>query len=328
MYDNNQRTGFYKKDMSLENALNDINDLIDPLAIDRLSIPKKPIILIMGCARSGSTLLMQYLSSLEAFSYPSNLIARFYKNPYLGIRIQQALLEFDPLNQLEFNNIDNSIFQSNLGKTTGALAPSEFWYFWREYFKFSKYNHLNLEETSSVDSESFLKKLSSFEILTSKPLAMKGMMLNWNIPYLHSIYRKFVFINLKRDIVSNSQSLLSARKKFYGNTDKWYSFKPLEFEELIDKNPIGQVVGQVYYTQKAIEHGLKNIPNANKIDITYEDFCRNPNNLLELIKQKFVELDSIIDIPTNESISFKISKRSSLDISEIEEFKKALLTYV
>jgi len=187
-------------------------------------------------------------------------------------------------------------------------------------------NFLDKEELNLIDLNSFLKKLSSFEILTSKPLVMKGMMLNWNIPYLHSIYPKFIFINLKRNIVSNSQSLISARKKFYGDIHKWYSFKPLEYNDLKNRSPIEQVVGQVYFTQKAIKEGLKNIPDKNKIEITYENFCNNPDLLLNELKQKFNKLESNFELPNLNSNSFNINK-TALTKEEEKKYNIALKKY-
>jgi len=289
MYDNNQRQCFFKKSQSLEKVLIRLNDYISQPPVIRLKLkPTKPIILIMGCARSGSTLLMQWLCSLGLFSYPSNLIARFYKNPYLGILVQQALLEFDPLNQIGFENAKiNESFDSNLGRTHGALAPSEYWYFWRQFFNFSGLNMLSDFELSKVDHGLFLSQLASFENLISKPLLMKGMMLNWHIPYLYSIYSKFFFINIQRDPLFNAQSLLLSREKFFGDKEKWYSFKPAEYEYLKSKCALEQVAGQVIFTQRTINKGLKAIPEQNYISINYESFCANPVSIFNKIKKKY-----------------------------------------
>ena len=103
MYDNDQRASFFKRNDDLEIALTDLNNLISTVNCEvEFSQPERPIVLLMGCPRAGSTLMLQWLASLGVFSYPSNLIARFYKNPFIGIRAQQSLLELDPLNQLGF----------------------------------------------------------------------------------------------------------------------------------------------------------------------------------------------------------------------------------
>lgn len=319
MYDNSKRSIHHKKDESLELILKKLNTLIEPQHSDKLT-PKMPIVLIMGCPRSGSTLMMQYLASQNIFSYPSNLIARYYKNPEIGILSQLALKDLINSNEFTYN--------SNLGKTKGILAPSEFWYFWREHFQFSKYNYLTDKEIKSINTSVFTNQLASFEIHTGLPLLMKGMILNWNIPFLHKIYPKFIFINLKRDTIANAQSLLQARKSFFNNENNWYSFKPLEFENLKELSPIEQVVGQVHYTQRAIENGLNNIPHPNQININYEDFCENPYQLLELIQSKYEALGFKMDIPENKNEKFTAkSTANNFNESELNKFTTALLKY-
>jgi hypothetical protein len=316
MYDNKQRRAYFKKDNNLEDALGELNDLISRVHIPKVyNAPKIPILLLMGCPRAGSTVFLQWIASLGIFTYPTNLIARFYKNPYIGILAQQSLLEYDRLNQLGFKSTTIE-YSSNLGKTIGALSPSEYWYFWREFFNFGEINILSEEELKKVDSKKFLDQISAFENLTNKPLAMKGMLLNWHIPYLYSINNNFIFVDIKRDYFFNAQSLLYAREKFFGSRKKWYSFKPKEYEFLKDKNEIEQVAGQVVYTRKAVEKGLESVPLKNKITIDYSDFCKSPQFVLNQIKAKYNEfgvdintecIDKVLLKPFKESNTFKLS---------------------
>lgn len=329
MYDNSKRTSFFKKEASLETALTDLNELIDGVACPTTANEaQSPIILIMGCARSGSTLLLQWLAASSLFSYPSNLIARFYKNPYVGIRAQQALLEFDPLNQLGFKETKLD-FSSSLGKTNGALGPSEYWYFWRTFFEFKdEVQIIPKDQLDTIDGTTFIKKLSAFEQLTNKPLALKGMLLNWHIPYLYSLNRKFLFVNVSRDPFANAQSLLLAREKFFGDRGKWYSFKPEEYYTLKDKDPLTQVAAQVVYTRKAIAAGLDQIPEQNIINVEYADFCTNPKGFLDVLVDKFNTLGGKLDIQNlNQNVlkSFKESNDIRLSVAEAKFLKEELL---
>jgi hypothetical protein len=259
----------------------------------------------MGCARSGSTLLLQWLASSGLFSYPSNLIARFYKNPYIGLRVQQALLEFDPLNQMAFANTSID-FSSKLGKTIGALSPSEYWYFWRTFFDFSDDTQLIPEkELAKVKGKEFLEKLAAFELLTAKPLAMKGMLLNWHIPYLYQLNKKFLFVNLERDSFSNAQSRLFAREQYFNDRSKWYSFKPIEYATLKEKDPVTQVAGQVTFTKRTVREGLAEIPEGNVINITYSEFCANPGDFLNRVVDKMNRLGANLNLEEVSSEMFK-----------------------
>lgn len=287
MYNNKFRTSYFKKDDALEFVLQDLNAKISKIPIDDVDeMNTGPIVLIMGCPRAGSTVLLQWLASLSIFSYPSNLIARFFSNPYIGIRVQQALLEMDPLNQIGFD-VSQKEFRSNLGKTIGALQPSEYWYYWRQFFRFEEdISVLSDEALDEVDGKTFISGLKAFEGLTGKPLALKGMLLNYHIDYLFEQYPKFIFVNLVRDPFYNAQSLLLAREKYFNDRNKWYSFKPPEYASLKDLDPISQVAGQVVYMQRAVEEQLAKLPDANVITMNYTEFCEQPEHLLSRLQTK------------------------------------------
>jgi hypothetical protein len=122
-------------------------------------------------------------------------------------------------------------------------------------------------------------------------LALKGLIINWNIPFLSSIIDRVLFIHVSRHPLYNAQSLLEARIQFFGNHTKWYSFKPKEYEKLKALDPYAQVAGQVYFTNRAIEKGLAQIHNSRWIKVSYEEFCKAPAELFSQITKKFAQQD-------------------------------------
>ena len=266
----------FKKSENLEEVLSRINHSIESLDVCRPQAPQKPVLLIFGCPRSGTTLFLQWLASLGTFGYPSNLIARFFGNPAFGCEVQKALVDFDKGNQLGLADVSEE-YSSSLGRTKGALAPSEFWYYWRRFFKFKDIQQLNKEELNAANSLSFLNGLGAMEQATGKPLAMKGMIMNWHIPYLAELSDKFVFISIKRDIFQVAQSILMCRELYAGNRNAWWSFKPPQYLEWLEMSPIEQVAAQAIYTQKAVADGMAVIPSNRKLEISYADFCANPS---------------------------------------------------
>ena len=327
MYLNSSRKDFYKKDDNLERSLKLLNLTIADLKNFYPNDFKPPIILIMGMARSGSTLLHQLLIDSGLFSFPSNLIARFYSNPSIGILAQQSLIEYDPINQMGIDLKLNK-FQSKLGKTIGALAPSEFWYFWREYFKFNENQVIEDDRLNEVDVEDFLNKLFAFQYYTDKPLVMKGMIMNWHIPFLNSIYPNFIFIDVQRDDFLNAQSVLKAREEFFGTRDKWYSFKPREYDQLKDLDPINQVAGQVVYTKREIEAALSNIPDNKKITFSYNDICSDPNSIVsQVVSQVLPFLHKTSMRCTVDFNSFESSNKITLEDNERVILEEALMNF-
>jgi hypothetical protein len=268
----------FKKSESLEEVLSKINNSIESIQMYPPQSPKLPILLIFGCPRSGTTLFLQWLASLGVFGYPSNLIARFFGNPAFGCEVQKALVDFDKGNQLGLSNLTQE-YSSSLGRASGALAPSEFWYYWRRYFKFTDTQQLSEEELNAVDSKAFLRGLGAMESSIGKPLAMKGMFLDWHIPYLNSISEKFVFVSVKRNLADVARSMLTCRERYSGSRSEWWSLKPPQYREWLKLSPPEQVALQAYHTQAAVDEGMSFIPKERSMEVSYDSFCKDPESV-------------------------------------------------
>lgn len=272
--------------------------------------PKHPIIFILGCARSGTTLLSQYLSQFDQLCYPTNFISRFYYSPYVGSLLQKLMFDLDSKGELFGRMKREANFTSDLGKTSGPLAPSEFWYYWRRFFKFGEIQKVSYGELDEVDKESFINGLLSIQSVFNKPMFLKGMIMNWNIPFISKSFINSYFIFVTRDVVYNAQSLLLARERFFGDPASWYSFKPEEYHVLKGMDPLEQVVGQVHFTNKAINEGLLDISSERVIRLTYEDFCANPLMICESMKSKWS-----LHLAQQFQSSFKSSNVRVLDVA-------------
>jgi hypothetical protein len=278
---------------NLLTLLKEINEFIGPveeriLQNYKYSHPRYPVTFIVGASRCGTTLLMQWLANSGNFAYPTNLLSRFYEAPYIGAKIQLLLTS----EKYNYNNelLDFSPqvpYKSSLGKTQGALSPNGFWFFWRRFLPIHSPQHMDEAELEKIDHEGLTAELAAFEDVFKKPIVMKGLFFVFNIPYLASLLKNSLFIYLKRQPFYNIQSLLEARIKNFGSRDQWYSVKPQQYETLKDLDPIGQVTGQVYFTNKAIQMGINQIPSANSLVVNYEDFCQDPEGVFSQIQEKF-----------------------------------------
>lgn len=311
--DNKKRLSAHQKNSELEFILKTLEStVVDPARTQNFD-SDHPKIFIVGCARSGSTLLTQLLTSYTDWCYPTNLMSRFYYAPYTGVLIQKMFYDLDERGELygkqstDFNDI-NSI----LGKTIGALSPNEFWYFWRRFFKFDDIQKMSNDELENVDTSYFLNSLHSIQHAFKKPMFMKAMILNWHIDFLHKIVPNSYFIYIKRDTIFNAQSLLVARQKFFGNLDEWYSFKPPEFTQIAKKQPVQQVIEQVNVTNAAIENQLQRIDASKHISITYEELCADPvnafSNIYTMLGYEFKENIPIITNTNHQQVTDGIWK--------------------
>jgi len=288
-----ERTDAFRRNPSLEDLLSTVNGLLsssEQAALAKYSGVGKehPLVFVMGPLRSGTTLFMQWLAETGLAAYPTNLLSRFYGAPVIGAQIQ--LLLTDP--RFNFRNeildFTQSIeFESENGKTHGALAPNEFWYFWRRFLPFGELDWLPDEELLRVvDRAMLVSELTTLTRVFDKPFALKGMILNYNIPFLDALFPQAVFIQIQRDPVANVASILQARERQLGSREAWYSFKIREYPKLKQLEPIMQAAGQLRCIERAVTRGMKHAAESRKLVVQYENFCQQPIAVFAQLAQK------------------------------------------
>lgn len=321
-----KRVRQFKRNDNLEEFLKELNGNLS-VAEKVLSVEQEqqyPVIFIMGVLRSGTTLMTQWLAATEEIAYPTNLLSRFYGAPIIGAKIQRLLTDkkYNFRNEiLDFNSLVN--YQSENGKTKGAMAPNEFWYFWRRFLQYDT-------EVEYIEDEKLLQQenikvmhneLVGITEVFEKPFALKGMICNYNIGFLNKLFDKALFIYIKRNPYTNIESALKARERQFGSCNEWYSFKTREYPELRKiKNPIKQVAGQIYHGNQAIQEGINLVAENRKMTVEYEDFCKNPEKYYKQIVEKLAKQGCKINPIYKGEKQFKIT-RKSID-PEIEKVYK------
>lgn len=247
-----------------------------------------PLVFVMGPLRSGTTLFMQWLANTGLIAYPTNLMSRFYQAPVIGSKIQLLLTDprFDFRGELS-ELARQTQYRSENGKTEGALAPNEFWYFWRRFLADPARDVWSDDELKqSMDTATMLSELRGIMDVFQKPFAAKGMLFNYNIPFLNSVFDKVLFVHIVRDETTNAESVLEARKRQLGDEKNWYSFDIPEKEQLIHLAPYEQALGQVRAINRAVESGLECVAESRKMVVPYEDFCASPAKYFEELTSK------------------------------------------
>lgn len=285
------RTRSFSRNIGLESLLKEINAdlwLSEKTLLETQGSLPHPLILVMGPMRSGTTLFMQWLANTGLIAYPTNLLSRFYRAPIIGAKIQ--LLLTDP----RFNFRDElgefaqqAEYRSENGKTKGVLAPNEFWYFWRRFLAEPGRDAWTNEELgNSMDTRTMVAELAGIMQVFQKPFVAKGMLFNYNIPFLDQLLDKALFIHVRRDPATNATSVLEARKRQLGSEEAWYSFDIPEKEELLRLPPKEQVLGQVAAINRAVENGLADVHESRKMTVHYEAFCASPERFFQELTSK------------------------------------------
>ncbi|MEM8709759.1 MAG: sulfotransferase [Planctomycetota bacterium] len=278
---NEERTAAWQRNDGLEGWLGALTELMTPaqaLCNERdASEPDLPVVVVVGAPRSGTTLLMQTIAAGGLCAYPTNFLGRFYGAPGVGARIQRLL--FDSAFQFrdEFHDLRPKPpgFESALGKTRGALSPSEFWYFWRRFLPTSEIEPIG-SRMDDVDLEGLATELRTITSAFEMPFAAKGMMLQYDVAAFGRALPKLLFVHVKRDAIANASSILDARRSFFGTEETWYSAKPREYEDLKGLSPEEQAIGQVEFTNRSIAEGIAELGPEQSLSVQYDEFCADP----------------------------------------------------
>lgn len=318
----NRRTGAFRRNVQLEELLAEMQGLLEPAEqtlAARFTQPKHPVLLVVGNPRSGTTLLMQMLAASGQFAYPSNLLSRFYYAPALGARIERLLTDpaYDYKGEMGNMSRDQN-FSSALGKTSGALSPSEFFHFWRRFIPNYDPQHLDAAAEERIDKAGMAADVAAIEAVYGKPFAMKAMVLQYNIAALRSVFDRVLIVYLKRHPFYVMQSIVQAREQFYGTRDMWWSVKPAEYEELKKLDPLRQIAGQVYYTTRALEGGMAALEPASALTVDYDDLCRRPGDVFGQIAEKYARAGSALSAAYGGPAGFDPSSKIKLPASDVE----------
>lgn len=317
----------FQDNQQLNSLLVELKELLSPIQESvnkRFENPSWPCGLIIGPPRSGTTIFLQFLASTGNFAYPTNMLTRFAYAPYIGALIQKMLFESEFDFQGEFADIQSSLnFSSELGKSQGALASNEFLHFWRLYMPNYFPKPFTRDELESINYSALLKALSSIESAFEKPFIAKGVLLQYNILTFFEKMPQIFFFRICRDPLFIAQSLGYSREKYYGSREVWWSVKPREYEDLKVMDVYHQIAGQVYFTERAIEKGLKQIPEDHQMKVSYEEFCKNPKQIYLQIVEKYSALGCELNPDYKGPELFKCSNQIRLPIDDIKGLKSA-----
>ena len=269
------RTPTFQRNEGLEALLPEVQRLLSP-AHERILAERVgeggPLLFIVGAPRSGTTLLLQWLAASGAIAYPSNLLSRFYGTPTVGALVHLLACDHRFQHGDELKLAGKAIeFRSDLGKTRGAAAPNEFWYFWRRFLPTVDIEPLG-ERVSEADFEGLRAELLALSAVMGAPFACKGMMIQYDLEAFAKRVPEARFVFCTREVKANADSLLRARERFFGDTSRWYSARPEGYEALVGLSPERQVEEQVKRTVSAIRSGLTAIDPQRWIEVPLEAF--------------------------------------------------------
>jgi hypothetical protein len=247
--------------------------------------PDIPNIYIFGLPRSGTTLLYQLITHTFDVAWPTNLMARFWMAPVVGMRLSKILGLFEE--RVDFN--------SSYGVTKGANGPHEFGYFWMKALGYSDMYIGRKPEDHRIDWRHLGRTISAISNEAGRSVVYKNLLPACHLNRFREIQESGLFIFVTRNIADIAVSLLTAREKRYGVQTICWSFRPWNYDKIAaGLKGHEQVLCQLKGLVNILETQFDAIKKTNILIVKYESLCRNPIGIIQQIKSWFSEQGVIL----------------------------------
>jgi hypothetical protein len=279
----------FQKNTVQEEFLSSLNSFLEHFDAATASFDSDdPALYIAGVPRSGTTLLSQLLCRYLSVGYINNVIARFWTNPVVGIKLSQTLLEVESPSRIRLDSIH--------GTTEDPWGPHEFGYFWRHWLRVdnSPSHHISDELAAQIDHEGLGRMLSNIVGAFGRPTIFTNLVCGLNARLLNRVRPNSVFILIERNEEAVVRSILRCRKERYGDERVWWSLRPSSYAEIKQVvDPEEQASRQVTELRSEINKEL-NAADCQVIRLSYEGLCADPRGSLEQIKAQINTRGSLV----------------------------------
>ena len=229
-----------------------------------------PTLHVVGAPRSGTTLMYQVIVSELGLGYVNNLIASFWLAPTHGIRLAR---------KLGLHEIERSSFESDFGRTPGALEPHEFGYFWNHHLRYPDMRQRGPEHDETIDWANLRRVLINMAAAYGRPMAFKPMLLTWHLPTIAERMPLTRFVWIRREPREVALSLLRMRRSLLGTTEGWTSLRPADISD--DLAPWDQVAAQVVAIEASIDAARRAIGDDRFLVVDYARLCAEPGAVVD-----------------------------------------------
>ena len=254
------------------------------------SLPK--CVLICCPPRVGSTFIYQVLTRTIPCAYVANI-------HQLAPRLGSGLF---PQNKAHTQRLSN--FVSFYGHTRDLWDVNEGNNFLNYWFK---------DDIPLNIRHRFYETLFWLGASSDVPAIIKNVSVYERLSELHRAVPELLFIRIVRDPQTSIESSLRAYK------DLGY-LNPLPTSlDTSERDPIKLIITQIQLIEKRITSELANVPQGSVLEWSYEDFCQNPQKLIDgLGKLLGVTLDWSLDIfPFERSKRKRVSEPESQRIASL-----------
>jgi Sulfotransferase family len=262
----------------------------------------QPQLFILGLPRSGTTLVYQYVVHCLKVAYFTNGVERARWYPCLMTAYQRQ----------RYGDY-HSDFKSRYGQVDGPVAPHEAGGVWGRFFDNEAY-----ERYADLTPEKLrLLRRTVFCVQRNAPFVNKNVKHLLRIDALARAFPNVRFLVVERNLADVGVSVLRGRYKNQGNAAAWWSARPANYEALKDLPPAEQVTGQVIALRERMEQDLAMLPPERVLRVGYEDFCRQPEMLIERLQEAIGPVET--RNPPKVSFAYSVNKPETAEERRVVE---------
>jgi hypothetical protein len=234
--------------------------------------PTKPLVLIVGAPRSGTTLLYQVLAHYLPVTYPTNLSALFPRAPITASRL------FRP-------RATAVTTHSYYGNTAGLGGPNDGFHLWNRWLGADRYRAV--ETLTGAAADAMRRFFGAWTAAFGRPFLNKNNRNADCIALLGRALPEARFVVVRRDPVYVAQSLLIARQQIQGDKSRKWGLRSLDQEA--DQGPLGYVDSvclQIADIERRMAEGCRTLAPERVVPVQYERFCEQPAAAIAAIAER------------------------------------------
>lgn len=291
-------------------ALTPLDMLLEPFerrAYERAPPPSRPVLLVAGPPRSGTTLIAQTLINRLDVAYPNNLTALFPRSPVVANRLLAPFVRPRP-----------GSYDAFYGKSTGLAGANDGLHIWDRWLGADR--SLVPERLAGGGAEALLRFFGALQALYRRPVVNKVNRLNTCAHLVADALPSAHFVLVQRDPLMLAQSLYVARKRIVGDMSRPYG---VQHANPCPDDPVEDVCRQVLFHEEHARRQRALLPPERLWVISYEGFCRRPGALvarvLSVIPGIAGRVADAADVPP-----FQVSGRRQVSEDELARIRSRL----
>lgn len=267
--------------------------------------PVRPIILVCGPPRSGTTLVAQYLINNLDVSYLNNLTSLFPRSPV------HANTVFG-----RWAKRNTGDYEAFYGKSRGLSGANDALYIWDRWLGSNRETVPdNLIAGSGQSMRAFF---GAVEQLYDRPIVGKVNKLNTCASLVAECLPNATFVCVRRNPLYLAQSLYVARTKIMGDASVTYGVQ----HQPSSADPIEDVCLQVLFHEQQAKRQTGLLGDRFAI-VSYEQFCNEPHKFLEFCIENQTELQCRRDVRPGTD-KFTISRQMRVPEEVFEGLRNGL----